>query len=383
MVETVSDRQNAVGSPAANEPDGWQRASQSVFRVEGPGMRGTSFKTDNDTYVTNTHVVAGTHQMFLRDQDGQLHRVGRDVWYDPSHDVAAFTAGEPRKMPQAPSLPFAAPDSLTAGTSLHQQGFPGGYDAFVPKDTPAHLTGFRRSGEIWASALRYLGQPENARFVEEVMSGSRQNASDEAKRGYSRQVLIADRDSGKGTSGGPWLTDSGEVAAVNFGAFRGEGLSTPAADVQNFLTQRDKFAHVAGEYRSNLELLADETRTRPLSAAWIAGINAFEVGTGAMAFQRNSLPWRVAGGALGALALMSDGYYNAQKFSNIADTRDKVKFGTAFLGDATMLGGLALSMMPGSIKLAARIAMAGLATRVGSEAIRNNLMIDVPAVSHY
>ncbi|WP_293696684.1 MarP family serine protease [uncultured Agrococcus sp.] len=159
------------------------QAAMSVARVSGLAsacgslQSGSAFVVDDGMLVTNAHVVAGVETVMV-ELPGERAQDGRVVYFDPAQDLAVIAADV-----EAPPLDIA--DSVQPGDAAVVQGYPHG-GAF--RNVPAAVAA---SGTI---------------AVTDIYGGS---ASE-------RSVLTLEAVVEPGNSGGPLLTESGEIAGVIF-----------------------------------------------------------------------------------------------------------------------------------------------------------------------
>lgn len=160
------------------------RAAASVARVSGTAYScgtsatGSGFVIAPDRIVTNAHVVAGVDQPVV-ELPGLAAREGRIVYFDPIDDLAVIAVdglGAPA-LPRSPTVPV--------GTSAAVQGFPlGGPFTMVSAGVLSVGT---------APVPNIYGDGVAPREI------------------YALQAVVR-----PGNSGGPLLTDAGEVAGVVF-----------------------------------------------------------------------------------------------------------------------------------------------------------------------
>lgn len=168
---------------ALDDPE-LQRAAASVARISGTAyacgvsMTGSGFVAADDLIVTNAHVVAGVDTPVV-ELPGRDAREGRVVYFDPIDDLAVIAVGGLGAAP----LPVVPP--VAAGAAVAVQGYP-------------------------------LGGPftSGAAFVLSVGSAPVPDIYDQSST--PREIYALDADVRPGNSGGPLLTDAGEVAGVVF-----------------------------------------------------------------------------------------------------------------------------------------------------------------------
>ncbi|MDY0911128.1 MarP family serine protease [Microbacterium sp. CFBP9034] len=163
-------------------------AAASVARVSGRAFAcgrsstGSGFVIAADRVVTNAHVVAGVEQPVV-ELPGVTAREGRVVYFDPIDDIAVIAVDSLGVDP----LPFAP--TLAPGAPAVVQGYPhGGPFTMIP------------AGVLSTGTVPVPDIYDESAAPREI---------------YSLQAAVR-----PGNSGGPLLTDDGEVAGVVFA--RGE-----------------------------------------------------------------------------------------------------------------------------------------------------------------
>jgi len=360
---TEAPQPSAGGLPGAD----------SVFRLLGASHQGTVFHAEND-YVTAAHVVSGQRQMFLEDRDGNLHRMGADVWIDQANDLAAMTPLTPGAMPPSQSLKLADSRTIKPGTKLEGYGFPMGQSA-TPAVLPGELIGTRKNSDVIRDQLLTAeGAVVGAKHLEELQ----QNKSAWVQESLNNDVVESRGALKHGFSGGPIVTEDGRVLSVASRIFGNETVSIPGQKVADLLEHKGKFMHVTGHYQTGLQSSWEDLNKHPLYGGTSAAFEAATMLGGANRVMGWTRTLAKTGTTLAAFALASDTYANATKLSYYAETRDKWRNGTALAGDVSMIAGLALSFAPAPLRFAARVLGAtGLATRLAAELIPNEFYVDV------
>ncbi|WOF23942.1 MarP family serine protease [Microbacterium betulae] len=158
-------------------------SAASVARITGvayacgTSSSGSGFVAADDLVITNAHVVAGVDVPVV-ELPGEPAREGRVVYFDPVDDLAAIAV-------DVDAAPLAIVETLSAGSAAAVQGYPyGGPFRTVP------------AGVLAVGSARVADIYESARAPREVYT-------------LSAEVV-------PGNSGGPLLTESGEVAGVVF-----------------------------------------------------------------------------------------------------------------------------------------------------------------------
>lgn len=171
-------------SPIAIDDPELQQAAASVARISGvayscgTGATGSGFVVAKDRLVTNAHVVAGVDTPIV-ELPGRQAREGRIVYFDPIDDIAVVAVDGL----DATALAVAA--VLPPGTAAAVQGYPhGGPFQSVP-----------------ATVLSVGTVP-----VPDVYD----------ETAAPREIYSLQADVRPGNSGGPLLTDDGEVAGIVF-----------------------------------------------------------------------------------------------------------------------------------------------------------------------
>ena len=207
-----------VEPPPAEVPDtaGLQRAQPSVVKVTGAatscdrGLEGSGFvlRQDGDAalVVTNAHVVAGVDEPFVQPQGVGLRFPSRAVLFDPARDVAVL---------EVPGLDAAA---LPVVGDLE-------------RGAPAVVAGFPLDGPYTLATAR----------VREVLLARGRDVYDTVD--VLRDVYAVYATVEPGNSGGPLLTEDGQVAGLVF------ARSVEDADTGYVLTPtelREALAPLAG-----------------------------------------------------------------------------------------------------------------------------------------
>lgn len=185
--------------PLALDDPELTQAAASVARVSGvayacgTSATGTGFVIAPDRVVTNAHVVAGVSAPVV-ELPGQPAREGRIVYFDPVDDLALIAVDELG----AAVLPVAAP--LVPGTAAAIQGYP------------------------W-------GGPFTTVTAEVISAGSVLVPDIYGETSNLRDIYALAAEVQPGNSGGPLLTDDGDVAGVVFAraeadASRGYAMTT-------------------------------------------------------------------------------------------------------------------------------------------------------------
>ena len=164
--------------------DALTTAAASVVRITGNAFEcgqnqtGSGFVVATDRVVTNAHVVAGVAAPIV-EVPGGAALPGRVVYFDPAKDLAVIAVNG---MPVAP-LPLA--DNLPRGTVGVVDGYPYG-------------------GPFSTKAARVLSIATTG--VDDIYGGAT----------TEREIYTLAADVREGNSGGPLLSESGEVAGVIF-----------------------------------------------------------------------------------------------------------------------------------------------------------------------
>lgn len=161
-----------------------QTASASVVRISGTAescsrsLTGSGFVFADDLVMTNAHVLAGVTNPVV-EVPGAMPREGRIVYFDPVDDLAVIRVDDlgARSLPLAPN---PAP-----GSNAVVAGYP-------------------------------FGGPYTAGGAQVILVGPSLVADISGNNPTSRQVVTLSGTVQPGNSGGPLLTESGEVAGVIF-----------------------------------------------------------------------------------------------------------------------------------------------------------------------
>ena len=176
------------GSPTAppvalDDPE-LAQAAASVARVSGTawacgrGITGSGFVIGEDRIVTNAHVVAGV-DLPIVELPGRPAREGRVVYFDPIDDLAVVAVDDLG----VAGLPVVAP--IAPGTAGVVQGYP-------------------------------FGGPFTTVNAEVLSAGSAPVPDIYDESSAPREIYALAAEVHPGNSGGPLLTDRGEVAGVIF-----------------------------------------------------------------------------------------------------------------------------------------------------------------------
>ena len=176
------------GSPTAppvalDDPE-LAQAAASVARVSGTawacgrGITGSGFVIGEDRIVTNAHVVAGV-DLPIVELPGRPAREGRVVYFDPIDDLAVVAVDDLG----VAGLPVVAP--IAPGTAGVVQGYP-------------------------------FGGPFTTVNAEVLSAGSAPVPDIYDESSTPREIYALAAEVHPGNSGGPLLTDRGEVAGVVF-----------------------------------------------------------------------------------------------------------------------------------------------------------------------
>ncbi len=164
--------------------DALSQASQSVVRITGTAaacsqnQAGSGFIVAKDRVITNAHVVSGVTQPVIETRDGQV-LTGTIVYFDPKDDLAVIA------VPGLKTKPLTLTDTVGVDSEGAIDGYPFG-GPFVT--SPAKVVSVDT-----ASVNDIYGKTRSDREV------------------YSLATTV-----NEGDSGGPFLTEKGEVAGVVF-----------------------------------------------------------------------------------------------------------------------------------------------------------------------
>ncbi|HXH33119.1 MAG TPA: MarP family serine protease [Plantibacter sp.] len=161
-----------------------QRAAQSVVRISGTAescsrsLTGSGFVVADDLVMTNAHVVAGVTNPVV-EVPGEMPRAGRIVYFDPVDDLAVIRVDDLG----ARTLPLVA--NPAPGSNAVVAGYP-------------------------------YGGPYTAGGAQVIVVGPSLVADITGANPTSRQVITLSGTVQPGNSGGPLLTEAGEVTGVIF-----------------------------------------------------------------------------------------------------------------------------------------------------------------------
>ncbi|ALG05811.1 MarP family serine protease [Kibdelosporangium phytohabitans] len=172
--------------PALQSSPVVQRVRPSVLKIHARAqscsraLEGTGFVISPERVMTNAHVVAGTDQVSVETEGGQLD--ARVVLYDPSVDVAILSVPDLRARP----LPFAPQDANKGDSTI--------------------VLGYPLDGPYTASAAR-VRERINLRGPDIYDANT-----------VTRDVFTVRAKVQSGNSGGPLVDPNGQVVGVVFGA---------------------------------------------------------------------------------------------------------------------------------------------------------------------
>jgi len=161
-----------------------QTAAQSVVRISGTAescsrsLTGSGFVFADDLVMTNAHVLAGVTDPVV-EVPGEMPRAGRVVYFDPVDDLAVIRVEDLGARP----LPLVA--NPAPGSNAVVAGYP-------------------------------YGGPYTAGGAQVIIVGPSLVADITGANPASRQVITLSGTVQPGNSGGPLLTEAGEVTGVIF-----------------------------------------------------------------------------------------------------------------------------------------------------------------------
>ena len=185
VIEAVGGTADVPAAPQLDtSTPALQTASASVVRISGTAescsrsLTGSGFVFADDLVMTNAHVLAGVTNPVV-EVPGAMPREGRIVYFDPVDDLAVIRVDDlgARSLPLAPN---PAP-----GSNAVVAGYP-------------------------------FGGPYTAGGAQVIVVGPSLVADIGGNNPTSRQVVTLSGTVQPGNSGGPLLTESGEVAGVIF-----------------------------------------------------------------------------------------------------------------------------------------------------------------------
>ncbi|WP_405375512.1 MULTISPECIES: MarP family serine protease [unclassified Microbacterium] len=186
--ELLAPEVEPTAPPVALDDPELERAGASVARISGnayacgASLTGSGFVAAPGMVITNAHVVAGVETPVI-ELPGREAVEGRIVYFDATDDLAVIAA------PGLDAEPLTIIDPVAAGTSVAVQGYP-------------------------------LGGPFTSGVAYVLSVGSALVADIYDEDASPRQIYALEADVRPGNSGGPILTEDGEVAGVVFA--RGE-----------------------------------------------------------------------------------------------------------------------------------------------------------------
>ncbi|MCK6081062.1 MarP family serine protease [Microbacterium sp. EYE_5] len=190
--ELLAPEVEPTAPPVSLDDPQLQDAAASVARISGnayacgASLTGSGFVAAEDLVVTNAHVVAGVDEPLV-ELPGRDAAEGRIVYFDPVDDLAVIS------VPGLAADPLPIVDPVEAGTPVAVQGYP-------------------------------LGGPftSGAAYVLSVGSAVVADIYDDGAQ--PREIYALEANVRPGNSGGPLLTEAGEVTGVVFA--RGEDDDT-------------------------------------------------------------------------------------------------------------------------------------------------------------
>jgi hypothetical protein len=313
----------------------YEEASPSIVQVEFGQYRGSGFALERpDLIVTDLHCVNGFDPIKIRTRDGKLYDAKLKDFDDIADLALLEIVGD---KPNVRPLKLADHTKLKPNDEVAALGHPLGVRSIYI--SPGSFLNHIRMG---ADKLDF-GKHKNAEAFFADPRISAENKAD-LKALIDRPLLHGRVHTRQGNSGGPLLDLNGDVVGVadlsrqedKFGD--SETLFTPSSEIKKMLERSaPKFTTIYG-YNAEpwTERLVSTVQDAPVYSS-LAGLSGGAVLYGARGYMKAPLPrivpggLAVAGGALG----ISDGLglYNA------TSDRDRLKYGTALVGDTGMLGG--------------------------------------------
>ncbi|WP_427172420.1 MarP family serine protease [Arthrobacter sp. 92] len=184
LIEGIGQGQQVTAPNASTDTPALNRAAESVLKIAGTAYQcgqnqtGTGFVVSPGRVVTNAHVVAGVSQPVV-EAPGVGAMPGRVVYFDSQHDLAVLAVDG------LPAIPLPLSGNLPAGS-------------------PAAFAGYPHGGP-------FQSKPATVQDITPVLVpdiyGNNPSPED---------VYRIAGDVQPGNSGGPLLTNSGEVAGVIF-----------------------------------------------------------------------------------------------------------------------------------------------------------------------
>ncbi|MDJ1113462.1 MarP family serine protease [Microbacterium dauci] len=182
--ELLAPEVEPTAPPVSLDDPELQDAAASVARISGnayacgASLTGSGFVAAADLVVTNAHVVAGVDTPLV-ELPGQAAREGRIVYFDPIDDLAVIAVDD------LAAEPLAIVEPVEAGTPVAVQGYP--------------------LGGPFTSGGAYVLSVGNAIVADIYDDGT-----------APREIYALEADVRPGNSGGPLLTQDGEVTGVVF-----------------------------------------------------------------------------------------------------------------------------------------------------------------------
>ncbi|MBY0549793.1 MAG: serine protease [Candidatus Obscuribacterales bacterium] len=320
----------------------YEAAQPSIVKVEttkdgGVGV-GTGFAVTRPGLIaTDYHCVAGAKEIKVRLPNGDFHRARiKDI--DDINDLAILEL-EGTPPPSLKPLPLGDSSKIAPDTRITALGHPEGLSP-VYVSPGYHVTDVRFGNKLFGNLFGVT--PENYLAKDTLTPKDREDA----KAVIERQLMYTRVHIRPGNSGGPLLNNEGKVVGICDITADPEKFShslfTPVSDLNKLLNrEKPKFQ---ASYAYTGEAWTDSYRgaltNSPVFTATGTGLLAggAYLGLARSSYARAAGVW--GGAAYGALSLPED----AQELCNSTNTRDKLKYGTASLGDLSMLTGGAMRL---------------------------------------
>lgn len=352
----------------------------SVFRIDTESSSGTGWAIDKNTVVTDYHVIANKREMVGRNAAGEVFRLGKEVWVDPTRDLAMLTIEGARPAVMIP-LKLGRSRDLKPGDPVLSVGWKGGESlgAF-----PGHYQGKMTELEMFKQIEAGAVSGEEKRYARERT----EQATSRDRSGNGRHFIELKNETGPGASGGPDVDKDGKVVgviAVGLPNQPGRALSNPVENVRNLYEHRERFQKLEGSYETGLGMAIrsgiGDPKTGFLNLMGVstasAGAVAFVHGFGgAAAGMKYAVP-----GVLGALGIGALTQSDMASFISSSASLDKTKYATAIVFDGALLSSLTTATLskrfPG-LRMASRILLGlGALGRTATELIPNRFVVDI------